>query len=248
VRIRCDAVSKFENHPFTVTSAPHEKHLSTYIRVCGPWTAKIYDVYKKAVENGDELPHINVEGPYGESYQQWSNFHVSILIGGGIGVTPFVSIIKDYLHQCKVNESLIVRKLYFLWICRTQKQFEWVIDVLRELEESDLEGRLEIHVFITELNENFDLRTSLLYICERQFHKINSCSLFTGLQAPTHFGRPKFETIIRQIMYRHTEEKIIAIFSCGSHVMTGSVFEAIAAIRAAPRPEDPVLNHKSLNF
>lgn len=248
VRIRCNAVSKYETHPFTITSAPHEKYLQLYIRVCGPWTSKIYDMYKAAVDNGDDLPTINVEGPYGEAYQQWSNFHISILIGGGIGVTPFVSIIKDYLHQCKVNESLIVRKLYFLWICRTQKQFEWVIDVLRELEEADQEGHLEIHVFITELNENFDLRTSLLYICERQFHKINGCSLFTGLQAPTHFGRPKFETIIRQIMYRHTEEKIIAIFSCGSHVMTGGVFEAIEAIRAAPRPEDPVLNHKSLNF
>jgi dual oxidase len=88
----------------------------------------------------------------------------------------------------------------------------------------------------------------LLYICERQFHKINGCSLFTGLQAPTHFGRPKFESIIRQIMFRHQEEQIIAVFSCGSTIMTGGVFEAIARIRATPRPEDPVLNHKSLNF
>ena len=248
VRICCPKVSGFENHPFTITSSPHEKYLATYIRVCGPWTRKMYDTYKEAIENDEELPPINVEGPYGEAYQKWAEYHVSILIGGGIGVTPFVSIIKDYLHQVKTNESLVVRKLYFLWVCRTQKQFEWVIDVLRELEESDVEGRLEIHVFITELNEHFDLRTNLLYICERQFHKINGCSLFTGLQAPTHFGRPKFESIIRQLMFRHTEEKVVSVFACGSSVMCQSVGEAVAAIRAAPRPEDPVLAYKALNF
>ena len=248
VRIRCNTVSKFETHPLTITSSPHEKYLATYIRVCGPWTSKMYETYKAAIENGDNLPSINVEGAYGEAYQKWAEYHISILVGGGIGVTPFISIIKDYLHQVKTNESLAVRKLYFLWVCRTQKQFEWVIDVLRELEDSDVEGRLEIHVFITELNEHFDLRTSLLYICERQFHKINGCSLFTGLQAPTHFGRPKFESIIRQLMYRHTEEKVVAVFACGSAVMCQGVAGAVAAIRAAPRPEDPVLAFKSLSF
>jgi len=247
-RIRCNAVSQYENHPITIASSPHEKYLSFYIRVCGPWTSKLYTIYKEALANGDDLPSVNIDGPYGESYQKWSDYHISILVGGGIGVTPFVSIIKDYLNQVKVNESLIVRKMYFLWVCRTQKQFEWVIDVLRELEESDIEGNLEIHVFITELNEHFDLRTSLLYICERQFHKINGCSLFTGLQAPTHFGRPKFESIIRQLMFRHTEEQVVAVFACGSPIMCTGVAEAVAAIRAAPRPEDPVLAYKALSF
>jgi dual oxidase len=170
------------------------------------------------------------------------------MIGGGIGVTPFVSILKDYIHQLRTNDRLRVKKLYFIWVCRTQRQFEWVIDVLREVEEADEGGILEIHTFITALQENFDLRTSLMYICERQFHKINGCSLFTGLQAPTHFGRPRFDTVLRQILQRHNDEKVLAVYCCASPIMADGVAAAIKSVRATPRPNDPIINFSSLSF
>ena len=36
-----------------------------------------------------------VDGPFGEGHQNWTNYEVSVLVGAGIGVTPFASIIKD---------------------------------------------------------------------------------------------------------------------------------------------------------
>ena len=43
------------------------------------------------------------------------------------------------------------------------------------------------------------------YICERHFQKIAGKSLFTGLQATTHFGRPKFQDFLASLKYEHPE-------------------------------------------
>ena len=59
-------------------------------------------------------------------------FQVVILVGGGIGVTPFASILKDLVHKASSMQTSLsrVKKVYFLWSTRTQKQFEWLLDIL----------------------------------------------------------------------------------------------------------------------
>lgn len=42
---------------------------------------------------------IYLDGPYGEGHQDWNTYDVAILIGGGIGVTPFASILKDVSYN-----------------------------------------------------------------------------------------------------------------------------------------------------
>lgn len=44
VRIACLDLGGSEYHPFTLTSAPHEDHLSLHIRAVGPWTMNIRSV------------------------------------------------------------------------------------------------------------------------------------------------------------------------------------------------------------
>ena len=39
-----------------------------------------------------------VDGPYGAGQQDWFKFEVSVLCGGGIGVTPYSAILKDFVH------------------------------------------------------------------------------------------------------------------------------------------------------
>jgi dual oxidase len=248
VRLRCNAVSGWELHPMTLTSAPYEKHLTLHIRTLGAWTNKLRQLYQDALATGDELPPINIEGPYGHDHQDWFNYPVVVLVGGGIGVTPFVSILKDMMHQTKRVDSLRTKKVYFIWVCRTQKQFEWLVDIIRQLEDEDVDGILECHIFITQLYKKFDLRTTLLYICERQFHKINNRSLFTGLEATTHFGRPVFPAIFHQLSSQHQSDANIGVFSCGPRSLLRAVDEGITEARAVSQPGDPVLHHSSLTF
>lgn len=55
-----------------------------------------------------------------------------------------------------------VPQIYFIWVTRTQRQFEWLADIIREVEEADRNSLVSVHIYITQLAEKFDLRTTML--------------------------------------------------------------------------------------
>lgn len=55
-----------------------------------------------------------------------------------------------------------VPQIYFIWVTRTQRQFEWLADIIREVEEADRNDLVSVHIYITQLAEKFDLRTTML--------------------------------------------------------------------------------------
>ena len=59
VRVACLKLGKEEYHPFTLTSAPHEKHLSLHIRAVGPWTNNLRQAYDKDVLGGEPYPKVS---------------------------------------------------------------------------------------------------------------------------------------------------------------------------------------------
>ena len=104
----CPEVSYFQWHPFTLTSAPEEDYISVHIRVVGDFTSAFAKALgcdfdsKNAPEKGEEgrvvpppvnrvLPRVMVDGPFGSASEDFSKFEVALLVGGGIGVTPFAS-------------------------------------------------------------------------------------------------------------------------------------------------------------
>uniref|UniRef100_A0A8C2SLR3 NAD(P)H oxidase (H2O2-forming) n=1 Tax=Coturnix japonica TaxID=93934 RepID=A0A8C2SLR3_COTJA len=227
VRIACMALGTSEYHPFTLTSAPHEDTLSLHIRAVGPWTTRLRELYSpESLALIGKLPKLYLDGPFGEGHQEWHKFEVSVLVGGGIGVTPFASILKDLVFKSSINSKLMCKKIYFIWVTRTQRQFEWLADIIREVEEADRNELVSVHIYITQLAEKFDLRTTMLYICERHFQKVLNKSLFTGLRSITHFGRPPFVPFFDSLQEVHPEVHKIGVFSCGPPGMTKSVEKA----------------------
>ncbi|NWI18868.1 DUOX2 oxidase, partial [Crypturellus soui] len=227
VRIACVALGTTEYHPFTLTSAPHEDTLSLHIRAVGPWTTRLRELYSpESLATIGKMPKLYLDGPFGEGHQEWNKFEVSVLVGGGIGVTPFASILKDLVFKSSFSSKLLCKKIYFIWVTRTQRQFEWLADIIREVEEADQNGLVSVHIYITQLAEKFDLRTTMLYICERHFQKVLNRSLFTGLRSITHFGRPPFLPFLTSLQEVHPEVQKIGVFSCGPLGMTKSVEKA----------------------
>ena len=53
-------------------------------------------------------------------------------------------------------------QVYFLWVTRTQKQFEWLTDIIRDVENNDQNNLVAVHIFITQFQQKFDLRTTML--------------------------------------------------------------------------------------
>ncbi|XP_006883258.1 PREDICTED: dual oxidase 1 [Elephantulus edwardii] len=246
VRIACLALGTTEYHPFTLTSAPHEDTLSLHIRAAGPWTTRLREIYASPMGDGSaRYPKLYLDGPFGEGHQEWHKFEVSVLVGGGIGVTPFASILKDLVFKSSVSCQVFCKKIYFIWVTRTQRQFEWLADIIREVEENDRQDLVSVHIYITQLAEKFDLRTTMLYICERHFQKVLNRSLFTGLRSVTHFGRPPFEPFFNSLQEVHPQVQKIGVFSCGPPGMTKNVEKACQLINKQDRTH---FSHHYENF
>jgi dual oxidase len=51
VRIACPNLNSSEYHPFTLSSAPNEQHLSVHVRAVGPWTSNLRRLYSKPFDD-----------------------------------------------------------------------------------------------------------------------------------------------------------------------------------------------------
>lgn len=59
-----------------------------------------------------------VDGGYGSASEDVFKYEAAILVGAGIGVTPFASILKTiwYRHNAQKNSTELLQKVYFYWV------------------------------------------------------------------------------------------------------------------------------------
>ncbi|XP_033114132.1 dual oxidase 1-like, partial [Anneissia japonica] len=127
VRISCPRIGNSEFHPFTLTSAPHEDTLTVHIRAVGPWTTKLYHLFDPNNLKGSQYPKLCLDGPFGEGHQDWYQFDIAVLIGGGIGVTPYASIMKDIINKTNNNSRISCKKVRVYKYINNNKWSNWGI-------------------------------------------------------------------------------------------------------------------------
>lgn len=121
--VNCAAVSPFEWHPFSITSAPRDDYLSVHIRTLGDWTTQLKTVFSEICqppdngksgllradqmqgENNPNFPRVLIDGPYGAPAQDYKKYDVVLLVGLGIGATPMISIVKDIVNNMQALEE-----------------------------------------------------------------------------------------------------------------------------------------------
>lgn len=107
VRLCCTAFRSSEYHSLTLTSAPHENYLSVHVKAQGPWTWKLRNYFDPNnfvnVPPDAPPPKIRLEGPFGGGNQDWYKYEVAVMVGGGIGVTPYASILNDLVFGTSTN-------------------------------------------------------------------------------------------------------------------------------------------------
>lgn len=99
--IKVPAINQ-EWHPFTIASAEYESNMSFYIKLLGDWTKSLHTAFQARIAGETTLPlELFVRGPFGAPTQHVGKYSRIILISGGIGATPFVSICKqlNHLHE-----------------------------------------------------------------------------------------------------------------------------------------------------
>ena len=92
------------------------------------------------------LPRIYIDGPFGSASEDVFKYEVAVLVGAGIGVTPFASILKSVWYRMNYpKERTRLRKVYFFWVCRDFGAFEWFRSLLMAIEAQDMDNHIEIH-------------------------------------------------------------------------------------------------------
>ncbi|KAF2196385.1 hypothetical protein GQ43DRAFT_476373 [Delitschia confertaspora ATCC 74209] len=219
----CPEVSIWQYHPFTLTSAPEEDYISVHIRMVGNFTKAFgkalgCDLDRKAGGEKDRnsveplrkiLPRVYIDGPFGSASEDVFKFEIAVLVGAGIGVTPFASILKSIWYRMNYPQGKTrLRKVYFFWICRDFGSFEWFRSLLLAIEAQDLEDHIEIHTYLTAKIKADDATNIMINDANAEQDAI------TGLRAPTNFGRPNWDSIFKSIRKIHSPAEA-GVFFCG---------------------------------
>ncbi|KAL7411134.1 ferric reductase NAD binding domain-containing protein [Mrakia frigida] len=215
-------VSRFQWHPFTITSSPEDPYVSVHIRQVGDFTkalgrrlgadpelaALLTIGAQKPSEKGDAapgqsieisagaigkiMPKLRIDGPFGAPAEDVFKSDVAVLIGGGIGVTPFASILKHIWYQQRKGNLGSLRRVEFIWICRDTGSFGWFQNLLEEIEKSQTDPNfLRISLYLTQ-----KLSTDAMYNIALNNDEFDP---LTNLRTRTLFGRPNFKQIFSTI-------------------------------------------------
>ncbi|NP_001095300.2 NADPH oxidase 1 [Gallus gallus] len=210
--VNCPAVSLLEWHPFTLTSAPEEDFFSIHIRAAGDWTEHIIDTFQ---QQKLEMPRIKVDGPFGTASEDVFLYEVAMLVGAGIGVTPFASILKSIWYRFQQNDqTLKTKKIYFYWLCRDTGAFTWFNDLLASLEQKMAESGkadfLTYRLFLTGWDTSIANNAAL--------HFDTVTDTVTGLRQKTIFGRPRWDTEFSAVATAHPRS-VVGVFLCGPEAL-----------------------------
>ncbi|EGF78576.1 hypothetical protein BATDEDRAFT_20394 [Batrachochytrium dendrobatidis JAM81] len=219
--ICCPEIGLFEWHPFTLTSSPHEEFLSIHIRVVGDWTEKFAERvgcrFGGSSDNmpaPDTLPYVMVDGPYGSASEDVFDYEAAVLVGAGIGVTPFASILKTIWFRINnPTRAVPLKKVYFFWICRDKDAFEWFQDLLSTIEDENISNFLEIHTYLTQKLKIFEVKNIVINDGE------DGRDAITGLKSRTQYGRPNWDQIFEALRVKHRATDI-GVFFCGPKVLS----------------------------
>jgi len=80
-----------ESHPFSFSSPPGSPLLRFSVKVLGDYTAKLNQLTAGTPAN--------IWGAYGQMYQHFSDDKDVVCVGGGIGITPFLSLIGHEVNH-----------------------------------------------------------------------------------------------------------------------------------------------------
>ncbi|KAI4141411.1 MAG: hypothetical protein L6R39_005345 [Caloplaca ligustica] len=216
--INIPSVSTTQWHPFTITSCPFDSYVSVHVRQVGDWTRDLGDalgcgpaqskeldtldpsgVYEIALQNHQSMPSIRIDGPYGAPAEDVFDNEIAVLIGTGIGITPWASVLKNIWHlRGGPNPPKRLRRVEFIWVCKDTTSFEWFQTLLSSLEQQSQDAAsysgsgpefLRIHTYLT---QRLDIDTAAnIYLNSVGAPK----DPLTELRTRTNFGRPDFKRL-----------------------------------------------------
>ena len=162
-----------------------------------------------------------VDGPYGSASEEVFGFEVLVLVGAGIGVTPFASILKTLAIQAKQDRlETPLKKVAFYWVCRDDKEFETFRDLLVGIVDDQALAKIfELNTYIT---GELDLKKA-------RADKTYGYNQFAG--------RPDWNRIGRELRNDYPDSDV-GVFLCGPNAI-GQQLVGMCNKYNPPKPTGP---------
>ncbi|XP_077229412.1 ferric reduction oxidase 8 isoform X2 [Tasmannia lanceolata] len=153
--IKIPSISRFQWHPFSITSSScmENERISIIVKCQGQWTNELYNKIHAAVDSDAGhlmcLP-IAVEGPYGPTSIYYQRYDSLLLVAGGIGITPFLSILHEvaYRNGNKKNFATRVQLIYTVKKSQDLSMLNLILPLLQS--QSNEQEYLRLKIFVTQ--------------------------------------------------------------------------------------------------
>lgn len=226
-------LSLHEWHPFSVSSGPWESHLELHIRALGDHTRDIVDLSKRCAAVGRQV-WIRSDGPYGVHNFNYRRYGVLVLVGGGVGVTPVISILKDLYGGYGAEgprgpvgnaPAHRIRRVYAVWVLPRAADTATFYDVL--------EGLARV------AQQHRNLPELVLRIhCTREVKG--------SVDAPYLLaGRPDLPGLLEETSHANPGESTV-VFACGPGRMVNTLWDE--AVRRNSQQQRVDFHHETFEF
>ncbi|CAA7043330.1 unnamed protein product [Microthlaspi erraticum] len=160
VFVNIPMISQFQWHPFSITSSSSvDKHTLSIMMKCeGKWTNSVYNKVEEAAKKIENMT-IRVEGPYGPTSDDFIRYDTLFLVAGGIGITPFLSILQE-LAACK-NRPKSLKRVQLVFAVRTFQEMNMLIPIYSVLFNPIHNLSLKVKVFVTQEKKHSNGPTTL---------------------------------------------------------------------------------------
>uniref|UniRef100_F6TZ83 NADPH oxidase 4 n=1 Tax=Macaca mulatta TaxID=9544 RepID=F6TZ83_MACMU len=184
-----------------------------HLKIVGDWTERFRDLLLPPSSQDSEIlpfiqsrnyPKLYIDGPFGSPFEESLNYEISLCVAGGIGVTPFASILNTLLDDWKPYK---LRRLYFIWVCRDIQSFRWFADLLCMLHNKFWQENRPDYVNIQLYLSQTD---GIQKIIGEKYHALNS-RLF--------IGRPRWKLLFDEIA-KYNRGKTVGVFCCGPNSLS----------------------------
>jgi predicted ferric reductase len=209
--LRVPEIDRQQWHPFTLSSAPEADRLTLHVRNAGYWTGLLHQLARD-VESVELPVAVEIDGPYAAPSAVALRSNVTILVAGGIGITPFASLIQHVALQSQLGNFRVKEKIYVYWVCRTPDAVTWLRPILAELAQSPVRDQVEIRIFCSMVQRN--LGDLALQIASEHYHLRHGRDAATGSPYRLRWGRPNWQHELDDICHKHPGERP-QLFFCG---------------------------------
>jgi NAD(P)H-flavin reductase len=149
--------SRFQWHPFTISSGQDDENVEFCIAAVGDWTKELARRILASKQMDGKLPKLLLDGPFVAPAQSALSHEILIAVGAGVGITPFLSLLSTVTHSLADllqtpgnSDNLPLKQMHLFWMTRSADEFLFAKPLFTLISSNpELQKRIILHLHVT---------------------------------------------------------------------------------------------------